>query len=123
MPSLYVTYYWDGNPTQQHVSILSAPLEAALQQLVAQPSLAKPKESVEVPSISRLHLAAPGGQVNFVDAEVEEWIEAGGIERLHAAYHKVCILESADTLTLSQTYFSLQPLSSVKCTTWSAGQQ
>ena len=91
-PSLYVTYYWDSKVPQQHVSILSAPLEAALQQLVAQPSLGKPKGSNEVPNLSGPNLAAPGGQVGFVDSEVEDWVEAGGIERVHAAHHKVSSL-------------------------------
>lgn len=66
------------------------PLEAALQQIVAQPALAKPKGLPGgVPSMSGLQLAPPTGRVNFVEPEVEQWIEAGGIERLHAAYHKV----------------------------------
>ena len=90
LPSLYVTYYWEGNPTLQHVSVLAAPLEAAVQQVVANPTLARPRvSSGDTPSISKLHLAPPVGQVQFVEPEVEQWIEAGGIERLHAAYHKV----------------------------------
>ncbi|KAL0043157.1 hypothetical protein WJX79_010911 [Trebouxia sp. C0005] len=59
IPSLYITYYWTGRAALQHVSVLCGPLESALQQIA-----------------------------HFVDEEVEQWIEAAGLQKLHAAAYK-----------------------------------
>ena len=34
-------------------------------------------------------IACPVGQAHFVDEEVEQWIEAAGLQKLHSAAYKV----------------------------------
>lgn len=89
IPPLYVTYYWAGDPTLQHVSVLAMPLETALQQIVGNPALALPR-SGGMATGHTMHMAPPVGQAIFLEKEVEQWLQASGIQRLHATYHKVC---------------------------------
>ena len=91
VPPLYITYYWTDRPNPQHVSILSGPLESALQEIVSNPVLALPKAGGVAAGLLAhgSHMTHPVGQVQFLEVEVEQWIEAAGLEKLHAKSHKV----------------------------------
>jgi len=73
------------------VSVLMAALEAALQQMIGNPALTLPKAGGMAGGLLShgSHMAPPMGQVAFLEEEVEQWMEAGGLERLHTACHKV----------------------------------
>ena len=92
VPSLYITYYKHSGPhAEQHVSVPAMPLETALQETLFHPAIAVPKvEGVGGGLGSHAsQMAPPMGLVRFVEEEVEQWMEAGGLQRLHAASHKV----------------------------------
>ncbi len=91
IPSLYITYYWTGRAALQHVSVLNGPLESALQQLVGNPALALPHSGGMAAGLLAQgpRIACPVGQAHFVDEEVEQWIEAAGLQKLHSAAYKV----------------------------------
>ncbi len=91
IPSLYITYYWTGRAALQHVSVLNGPLESALQQVVGNPALALPNPGGMAAALLAQgpRIACPVGQAHFVDEEVEQWIEAAGLQKLHSAAYKV----------------------------------
>ncbi len=91
IPSLYITYFWTGRAALQHVSVLNGPLESALQQLVGNPALALPHSGGIAAGVLTQgpRIACPIGQAHFVDEEVEQWIEAAGLQKLHSAAYKV----------------------------------
>ena len=92
LPSLYITYYRPGSHADQHVSVLASLLEAALQEAMFHPALSLPKVGGLAGGLGLHHLsqtAAPSGKSMFLDEELEQWIDAGGLQQLHAASHKV----------------------------------
>lgn len=92
VPSLYITYYVHMGPhAEQHVSVPAMPLETALQETLFHPALAVPKvEGIGGGLGSQASQTAPPlGAAQFLEEEVEQWMEAGGLQRLHAASHKV----------------------------------
>ena len=91
IPSLYITYYRTGRAALQHVSVLNGPLESALQQLVGNPALALPHSGGLAADLLAQgpRSACPVGQAHFVDEEVEQWIDAAGLQKLHSAAYKV----------------------------------
>lgn len=94
MPSLYITYYrGTGFPHDQHVSVLARPLEAALQETLCHPALCLPHVGGLAGGLgSHLsHMAPPSGKAMLLDEEVEQWMDAGGLQELHAASHKVIL--------------------------------
>ncbi|DBA76409.1 TPA: hypothetical protein ACH3X1_010114 [Trebouxia sp. C0004] len=90
IPSLYTTYYWTGRAAPQHVSVLNGPLESALQQVAGNPALALPHSGGMAAGLLAQgpRIACPIGQARFVDEEVEQWIEAAGLQKLHSAAYK-----------------------------------
>ena len=86
-----MTYYWTGRAALQHVSVLNGPLESALQQIVGNPALALPHSGGMAAGLLAQgpRIACPIGQAHFVDEEVEQWIEAAGLQKLHSAAYKV----------------------------------
>ena len=88
---LFITYYSLNPPTEQHVSVLAAPLEAALQETLFHPGLAHPTVEGGAAGLGSYasQAAVPNGSTTFLQDEVEQWMEAGGLQKLHAASHKV----------------------------------
>ncbi len=93
MPSLYVTYSRPAPQADQHVSVLARFLESALQETLFHPALSLPKVGGLAGGLGSdaAHLAPPTGQAVFLEEEVEQWLEAEGLQRLHAACHKVIL--------------------------------
>ena len=95
MPSLYATYCRPVSHADQHVSVLARPLEAALQETLFHPALSLPKIGGLAGGLGS-HLsqtAPPSGKAMFLDEEVEQWMDAGGLQKLYAASHKVVTQE------------------------------
>ena len=89
--SLYITYYRPVPHADQHVSVLARPLEAALQETLFHPALSLPKVGGLAGGLGShpSQTATPSGKAMFLDEEAEQWLDAGGLQKLHAASHKV----------------------------------
>ena len=75
----------------QHVSVLGVPLESALQETLFHPALSLPVVGGLAGGLGSdlAQMAPPLGQAMFLEEAVEQWMEAEGLQRLHAASHKV----------------------------------
>ena len=91
LPSLYITYYTVIPNTDQHVSVLARLFEAALQETLFHPALSLPRIGGLTGGLeSHLsQMAPPSGSAMFLDVEAQQWMDAGGLQKLHAASHKV----------------------------------
>lgn len=91
VPSLYITYYKPASQADQHVSVLARFLESALHETLSHPALSVPKVGGLAGGLGShvAQVAPPSGQAMFLEEEVEEWLEAKGLQTLHASSHKV----------------------------------
>lgn len=90
VPSLYITYYKPASQADQHVSVLARFLESALHETLSHPALSVPKVGGLAGGLGShvAQVAPPSGQAMFLEEEVEEWLEAKGLQTLHASSHK-----------------------------------
>lgn len=93
MPSLYATYYRPASKADQHVSVPVRLLEPALQETLFHPALSLPRVGGLAGGLGThvAHPAPPSGQAMFLEEEVEQWLEAQGLQRLHSVSHKVIL--------------------------------
>ena len=119
VPSLYITYHRPVPHADQHVSVLARPLEAALQDTLFHPALSLPKIGGLAGGLGShpSQTAPPSGKAVFLDEEAEQWMDAGGLQKLHAASHKV-ISQQRSMLRLhllSSSLMQVRPLQPSSC--------
>lgn len=104
LPVLSVAFRLAPDGLVEHEKVHATALEADMQRIVADPSLAHPRRQGGVLLPPGLLLGPPAGKAAPLHAEVEQWISGGALQRLHAQKHKVQKWSAILLLTVRMTH-------------------